>query len=108
MSDDDYLDFYSDLRRLSPEKKQERISQHKVLSEIENGPRKSGRSTRLINTYIEQLFQEGEAYIRDHHPYGECHKDLLGRLRKRLEEEHRMFAGIDYELTNKYTIKLRK
>lgn len=50
--------------------------------------RRTGRSTLLIDYYIQELFTCGIVAIFDHHETREAHRDLLHRVLKRLELEH--------------------
>lgn len=49
----------------------------------------SGRTTRLIDFYIQELFTHGEVEIRDHEDHWSAHQNILHRVRKRLAAEHR-------------------
>ena len=50
--------------------------------------RKSGRSTRLLDKYVQAFFKEGEVFIKDHHNTGKASKKLLFRFCNRLVREH--------------------
>ena len=53
--------------------------------------RKSGRSTRLIDQYIQLLFEVDKGTnvkVRDHYPSNDAHRQLLDRIIKRLKNEH--------------------
>lgn len=50
--------------------------------------RQSGRSTRLVDKYIQDLFTNGEVIITDHYDTKASHIFLLHRVLKRLESEH--------------------
>jgi len=53
--------------------------------------RRTGRSTRLIDDYIQRLFTRGYIQVYDHHFTEEARKDLFNRIAKRLELEHNSF-----------------
>lgn len=51
----------------------------------------SGRTTRLIDNYIQLLFEvdKGELIkVRDHYPSNDAHRQLLDKIIKRLKNEH--------------------
>ena len=53
--------------------------------------RKSGRSTRLVDQYIQLLFDVDKGTnvkVRDHYPSNDAHRQLLDRIIKRLKNEH--------------------
>ena len=53
--------------------------------------RKSGRSTRLVDQYIQLLFEVDKGTnvkVRDHYPSNDAHRQLLDRIIKRLKNEH--------------------
>ena len=59
--------------------------------------RKSGRTTRLIDNYIQLLFEvdKGELIkVRDHYPSNDAHRQLLDKIIKRLKNEH---PGMQFE-----------
>lgn len=59
--------------------------------------RKSGRTTRLIDQYIQLLFEveKGEVIkVRDHYPSNEAHRILLDKIINRLKNEHQ---GLEFE-----------
>lgn len=51
--------------------------------------RRSGRTTRLVDYYIQKLFTTGEIKIKDHHDTEQAHKLIFNKIRRRLSEEHR-------------------
>lgn len=66
-------------------------NRYQEITEIEYNnliTRRTGRSTRAINFFIEELFERGETIVVDHHGTPLAHKDLLFRVLKRLESEH--------------------
>ena len=50
--------------------------------------RRTGRSTRLVDKYIQELFTTGLAVVLDHHHSNEADYDLLNRVAKRMSIEH--------------------
>jgi len=50
--------------------------------------RKSGRTTRLADKYIQDLFKKGTAKIIDHYGTRDASFYLLGIILDRLEREH--------------------
>lgn len=67
--------------------------------------RMTGRSTRLIDEYIQTLFNEGSVKVRDHHFTRHSDKFLFDRVVRRLKNEHR-HDSFEYN-TNHQTIKLK-
>lgn len=68
--------------------------------------RKSGRTTRLIDSYIQLLFEvnKGESVkVRDHYPSNDAHRILLEKIVKRLKNEH-PGVKIEYDIRER-TIK---
>lgn len=60
-----------------------------VFSEAFNkkNARHSGRTTRLADYYIQQLFKEGFCKVRDHHDAPNQHRALYDTICKRLHNE---------------------
>lgn len=53
--------------------------------------RKSGRTTRLVDSFIQLLFEvdKGEKIkVRDHYPSNDAHRMLLNKISERLKNEH--------------------
>ena len=52
--------------------------------------RMTGRTTRLVDSYIQDLFANIDKYItvEDHHPHYVTNKELAYRIKNRLEREH--------------------
>lgn len=76
------------------------------LKEIIEPGRRVGNTTRLIDYYVQELFNnfEQEIEIRDHFPHRRADEFLIERLVKRIRSEHPSF---EYEINrNKRTIKL--
>ena len=51
--------------------------------------RRSGRTTRLADQYIQQFFDVGEVKITDHTKHTESSKHLIKVICGRLDNEHR-------------------
>ena len=62
-----------------------------------------GRSTRLADAYIQELFTTGEIQVRDHIDKLNCHKELYVKIRRRLVTEHRhrsiWFDNVNFKIT---------
>ena len=59
--------------------------------------RQSGRTTRLIDNYIQLLFEVDkgqEVQVRDHYPSNDAHRMLLEKIVARLNAEHK---GLSFE-----------
>jgi hypothetical protein len=54
-----------------------------------DGARYSGRSTRLIDSYIQGLFMNGTVTIKDHQGTAQSDRWLADRVMRRLSYEHR-------------------
>ena len=67
---------------------------NKTLTSDYSVNRRSGRSTRLIDEYIQELFTTGRVRVLDHHSSREAHNDLFVRVITRLKVEHG-FAGLE-------------
>jgi len=52
------------------------------------GPRRSGRTTRLIDSSIQELFSRGYVICRDHYPTKKMAKYVFERVLKRVYAEH--------------------
>ena len=67
--------------------------------------RRTGRTTRLVNEYIERLFKEHTIIVRDHYPTQLASKYMANMLKKRMEFEHRKkvrveeFGNMDVKIT---------
>jgi hypothetical protein len=70
----------------------------------DDGPRRSGRTTREIDKAIQHLFTTGSVMAHDHYPSDQMRKYVFSRILKRLESEHpNVKITIDKDL---YVIKL--
>ena len=56
-------------------------------------PRRSGKSTRLVDKYIQDLFIFGEVEIKDHIDFDQSHELLRQRVLDRLYAEHRAVSN---------------
>lgn len=72
----------------------------------EHPERRSGRTTRLADLYIQQLFTEGEVKITDHHPHHYAHEELARRILRRLQAEHQ-YVEVKYTRST-LKIEIRK
>jgi hypothetical protein len=71
------------------------------------GSRKSGRTTRLIDKAIQDLFNNGNVKIADHHDTLKMHRYLFDRVVFRLHNEHfGIFKDLIIELRS-LTIKFK-
>ena len=64
---------------------------HKVQSEyIAERERQTGRTIRLVDYYIQELFKNPNSWItiKDHYDHPTAHKVILGKILKRLDSEH--------------------
>lgn len=50
--------------------------------------RRTGRSTRLIDKAIQDLFKKKEVVIKDHFDDSESNKQLFYKVLKRIDSEH--------------------
>ena len=50
--------------------------------------RRSGRTTRLLDFYLQQLFTHKPVPLLDHHPSSKAHEHLYRNFQRRLEVEH--------------------
>ena len=72
--------------------------------EKEKSKRRTGRTTRLADRYIQQLFKDGEITIVDHTDIDESSLNLLYIISQRLNREH---PNTNYTVSyNPYKIKL--
>jgi len=63
----------------------------------DNGNRATGRTTKLVDAYIQKFFQEPKntpIFISDHYDNRYSHYMLLKRICKRLDTE---FSGVSYK-----------
>lgn len=58
-----------------------------VLKELSE--RATGRSTRLVDEYIQELFNDGQIIVEDHYGTLESNRFLFDRITTRLSQEHR-------------------
>ena len=60
--------------------------------EYEASLRATGRTTRLIDDYVQELFKRGEVILRDHHENGEGYRAngiLTIKFKDRMRLEHK-------------------
>lgn len=72
-----------------------------------NPNRRSGNTTRLVDYYIQEIFnlKEGDFIeIKDHHEHPEAHRYLLKRIKERFNKEHNNFFTNKYNFSEKYNI----
>jgi len=62
--------------------------QNKVIDPVFNPPRCTGRSTRLADHYIQELFMKGRVEIQDHCDHWQARQILFDRVIMRLRIEH--------------------
>lgn len=65
---------------------------------LEDGPRRSGRTTRIINDAIEHLMQHGYAWVTDHHDSSRSQRDAAQRLVKRKQIEFPYIRLVAYDV----------
>lgn len=59
-----------------------------VFDVLTDGPRNSGRTTRLADHYIQELFSKGSVIIEDHFLTQKSHERLYEIILTRLRLEH--------------------
>ena len=72
--------------------------------------RKTGRSTRLADEYIQSLFKKRKIIVMDHYPSKEANMFLFRKILRRLEFEHpnlSRFIKSDSRDIKNLTIELR-
>ena len=69
----------------------EREEYEKELQEITKGKhiRRSGETTRLADSHIQDLFNFGETVVHDHYNTNLSHKELFDKVLSRLKTEHK-------------------
>lgn len=50
--------------------------------------RRRGRTSRLVDFYIQELFTKGEIEVRDHYDHKNAHRFLLSRIVNRYNNEY--------------------
>ena len=53
--------------------------------------RMTGRSTRLVDKCIQDLFTNGVVIVFDHYDHSRAHRDLFDRVMRRLYSEHQAY-----------------
>ena len=78
----------------------------KRQSEYEASLRATGRTTRLIDEYVQELFERGEVILKDHHEGGKhslANINISNRFKDRMRLEHRG-VGVVYNIVGNVTI----
>jgi len=60
------------------------------------GNRRTGRTTRLADDMIQELFKEGEVCVKDHCDNNRYHDWLTERILNRLKFEHNIATNTKY------------
>lgn len=83
------------------------------MNELEKTYRQTGRTTRLIDYYVQKLFENwnmngGQGYIdiEDHYSTISSNKMLMEKIKNRIEREHHLEC--DMYSINKMRIKPKK
>lgn len=82
-------------------------SVHVYKGEEEDPYRKTGRTTRIVNRCIEELFVNGYTIVKDHHDSMNSHRLVANTIAERVKAEH----GVDVIISRNlgaYMVKLRK
>ena len=90
---------------------EDRIRQVKEAREQGQPNRATGRTTRLIDYYIQELFIKGEILVKDHDSTRDIDRRLFRLVFNRLSNEHSWLWQIqDYIIFDKvnFTIKLKQ
>ncbi len=74
------------------------------MSQIDDSERCTGRTIRLVDYYIQKLYETGYVVVKDHVDKPICHKECARRVMKRLKNEHRI--TVIYNHTNNTITKL--
>jgi hypothetical protein len=75
------------------------------------GLRQSGRTTRIVDDLVQELFSTGQTIVIDHFGSGNADRIALDILKKRLFYEHGLLQDVHYRTTylrGNFLIKLRK
>ncbi len=59
--------------------------------------RRTGRTTKIVDKIIDELFKNGEAICKDHYDSYESHKRVAGIVWTRLLSEHNQQCIIHYD-----------
>jgi hypothetical protein len=79
--------------------------------EYEESMRFTGRTTRLIDNYVQELFRKREVILKDHYKDGEdylANSYLANRFKDRINLEHRDVEVKYYNSGNALTAKIVK
>lgn len=75
------------------------------------GPRRSGRTTRIVDKCIQDFFDKGFVICFDHHPTNEMHQYVQKLVYERLMREHfRYSKGVvcAFRYNNRYIVALKE
>lgn len=61
-----------------------------------NKSRRTGRSTRIIDSAIQRLFFTGKTKVVDHHSSDQANNSTLHKTITRLISEHQLTMGVDF------------
>ncbi|WP_044200669.1 hypothetical protein [Flammeovirga sp. OC4] len=56
---------------------------------VPKGERRSGTTTRLVDSHIQELFSKGEVYCKDHYGSAIADRLLFKRVESRMRYEHK-------------------
>jgi hypothetical protein len=77
------------------------------LRGIDSEPRRTGRTTRLVDAYIQQLFRKGEITFTDHHPSQRGRRMAFDTLVERLYAEHGGRENFEV-ITGEFKVRIRR
>lgn len=71
--------------------------------------RRTGRTIRLVDSYIQELYNNKIITVKDHYDHKAAHEDLYLKIRKRLFAEHSNYyiSKLDFDLDS-LTIKFKE
>lgn len=75
-----------------------------VFLHDKNENRATGRSTRLVDQFVQELFAHKKVLVQDHWWEGKdpnifmANRHVLGTLQMRLASEHKLYESRDYEV----------
>lgn len=79
------------IREQDERQKQREDAFYKLRKEHEDSLRATGRTTRLVDAYVQELFNKKEVVLKDHHEGGEnpmANVELAYRFKRRMQLEH--------------------
>ncbi len=68
---------------------------------MKNEKRMTGKTTRLVDSYIQHLFVFGWVIIMDHQGDKNTHDEIFRRTINRLEMEHGQYNMVKYSINRK-------